>query len=124
MIEGLEKLKKEIKKGFVNRNDLSEEDREVINKNKLFDPKENQKYVNKIDSWIDLAKRDVLTVDVLDSMLSIFNLKMDGYQDALRNESLKKQNQALIDNAVLNKDKKVLDSVKRAFANGYGIKKF
>ena len=124
LIEGLEKLRKEIKKGFVDRDDLSEEDREIINKNKLFDPEENQKYINKIDSWIDLAKRDVLTVDVLDSMLSIFNLKMDGYQDAIRNESLKKQNQALIDNAVLNRDKKVLDSVKRAFANGYGIKKF
>ena len=124
LIEGLEKLRKEIKKGFVNRDDLSEEDREVINQNKLFDPEENQKYINKIDSWIDLAKRDVLSVDVLDSMLSIFNLKLDGYQDALRNESLKKQNQTLIDNAVLNRDKKVLDSVKRAFANGYGIKKF
>ena len=124
LIEELLKLRKEIKKGFVNRNDLSEEDREIINKNKLFDPEENQKYISKIDSWIDLAKRDVLSVDVLDSMLSLFNLKMDGYQDALRSETLKKQNKALIDNAVLNRDKKVLDSVKRAFANGYGIKKF
>ena len=51
-------------------------------------------------------------------------MKLDGYQDALRNENLKQQNKALIDNAVLNRDKKVLDSVKRAFANGYGIKKF
>ena len=124
LIEGLKKLKKEIQKGFVDRNDLSEEDKKIINKNNLFDPVENEKYVKKIDSWIDLAKRDALSVEVLDNMLSVFNLKLDGYQDALRNENLKQQNQALIDNAVLNRDKKVLDSVKRAFANGYGIKKF
>ena len=124
LIEGLEKLKKEIQKGFVNRNDLSEEDKEIIKKNNLFDPAQNSKYVSKLDSWIDLAKRDVLSEDVLDNMLAIFNLKLDGYQDALRNENLKQQNKALIDNAVLNRDKKVLDSVKRAFANAYGIKKF
>ena len=85
---------------------------------------ENQKYVNKLDSWIDLAKRDVLTEEVLDNMLSVFNLKLDGYQDALRSEELKKQNEQMIDNAVLSQDKKVLNSVKRAFANGYGINKF
>ena len=124
LIEGLEKLKKEIQKGFVDRNDLSEEDKKIINKNNLFDPVENEKYVKKIDGWIDLAKRDALSVEVLDNMISVFNLKLDGYQDALRNENLKQQNQALIDNAVLNRDKKVLDSVKRTFANGYGIKKF
>ena len=124
LIKGLEKLKKEIQKGFIDRNDLSEEDKEIIKKNNLFDPIENKKYIEKLDSWIDLAKRDVLSVEVLDNMLSIFNLKLDGYQDALRNENLKQQNKALIDNAVLNRDKKVLDSVKRAFANGYGIKKF
>ena len=124
LIKGLEKLKKEIQKGFIDRNDLSEEDKEIIKKNNLFDPIENKKYIEKLDSWIDLAKRDVLSVEVLDNMLSIFNLKLDGYQDALRNENLKQQNKALIDNTVLNRDKKVLDSVKRAFANGYGIKKF
>ena len=77
-----------------------------------------------MDQWIDLAKRDVLSIEVLDNMISAFNLKMDGYSDALRQESLVKQNKTLVDNAVLNRDKKVLDSVKRAFANGYGIKKF
>ena len=120
----MEKLKKEIKKGFINRKDLSEEDKEIINKNKLFDPEENQKYVDKLNSWIDLAKKDLLSVDVLDSMLSIFNNKLDGYQDALRSNDIEKRNKQLIDNAVLNRDKKVLDSVKRAFSNGYGIKKF
>ena len=124
LIDGLEKLKKEIQKGFIDRNDLSEEDKEIIKKNKLFDPEENKKYIEKLDSWIDLAKRNVLSVEVLDNMLAVFNLKLDGYQDALRNENLKQQNKALIDNAVLNRDKKVLDSVKRAFANRYGIKKF
>ena len=124
LIDGLEKIKKEIKKGFVNRKDLSEEDREVINKNNLFTPEQNQKYINKINSWIDLAKNDTLSDSVLDSMLYIFNMKLNTFQDALKGESLKKQNQTLIDDAVLNEDKKVLDSVKRAFANGYGIKRF
>ena len=124
LIEGLQKLRKEIKKGFVDRKDLSENDLEMIKKNGLFDPEENRKYIEKIDSWIDLAKRNVLTVDVLDNMLSIFNMKIDGYQDGLRALDLEKRNRQLIDNAVLNRDKKVLDSVKRAFANGYGIKKF
>ena len=124
LIDALEKLKKEIKKGFVDRKDLSEEDREIINKNKLFNPEENQKYVDKLNSWIDLAKKDLLSVDVLDSMLSIFNNKLDGYSDALRTNDLEKRNKQLVDNAILNRDKKVLDSVKRAFANGYGIKKF
>ena len=124
LIDGLKKLKKEIQKGFIDRKDLSEEDKVIIKKNNLFDPVENQKYVQKLDSWIDLAKRDVLTEGVLDNMLSVFNLKLEGYQDALRSESLRKQNEEMIDNAVLNQDKKVLDSVKRAFANGYGIKKF
>ena len=123
LIDGLEKLRKEIQKGFIDRNDLSEEDKEIIRKNKLFDPLQTKKYIEKIDSWIDLAKRDVLSVEVLDDMLAIFNLKLDGYQDALRSENLPKQNKELVDNAVLNRDKKVLDSVKRAFANGYGIKK-
>ena len=124
LIDGLEKLKKELKKGFIDRNDLSEEDKKIIKKNDLFNQEENQKYINKINGWIELAKREALSVEVLDNMLSIFNLKLNGYQDALQNENLLKQNQALIDNAVLNRDKKVLDSVKRAFSNGYGIKKF
>ena len=53
LIDGLEKLKKEIQKGFIDRNDLSDEDKEIIRKNKLFDPIENRKYIDKIDSWID-----------------------------------------------------------------------
>ena len=124
LINGLTKLKKEIQKGFIDRKDLSEEDKVIIKKNNLFDPVENKKYVEKLDSWIDLAKRDVLSEEVLDNMLSVFNLKINGYQDALRSEELRKQNEQMIDNAVLSQDKKVLDSVKRAFANGYGIRKF
>ena len=124
LINGLTKLKKEIQKGFIDRKDLSEEDKFIIKKNNLFDPVENKKYVEKLDSWIDLAKRDVLSGEVLDNMLSVFNLKLNGYQDALRNEELRKQNKQMIDNAVLSQDKKVLNSVKRAFADGYGINKF
>ena len=90
----------------------------------MFDPVENKKYVDQLDSWIDLAKREALSEEVLDNMLSLFNLKINGYQDALRSEELKKQNKEMIDNAVLSEDKKVLNSVKRAFANGYGINKF
>ena len=124
LIDSLEKLKKELKKGFVDRKDLSEEDREIIKKNNLSDPVENQKYIDKLNSWINLAKKELLSPDVLDSMLNIFNNKLDGYQDALRTNDLEKRNQQLIDNAALNRDKEVLDSVKRAFNNGYGIKKF
>ena len=124
LVSALEKLKKEIKNGFINIKNLSDEDKEMIRKNKLFDPEENKKYVEKLDSWIALAKREVLSVNVLDDMLYLFNAKLDGYQDGLRNEELEKQNKEIIDNAVLNRDKKVLDSVKRAFKDGYGINKF
>ena len=124
LIDGLKKLKKEIKKGFVNRDDLSEQDKNIINKNGLLDPSENQKYIKKIDAWLDLAKNNTLSSDTLDNMLSIFNTKLDGYQDALRSDELRQRNEQLINNAVLSRDKKVLDSVKRAFSNGYGIKKF
>ena len=124
LVEGLKKLKKEIQKGFIDDENMSQEDRELLKKYNIFNPLERAKYITKLDQWIDLGKRDVLSVEVLDNMLAAFNLKMDGYTDALRQESLVKQNKQLVDNAVLNRDKKVLDSVKRAFANGYGIKKF
>ena len=124
LIDGLTKLKKEFKKGFIDRDDLSEEDKKVLRKNGLFDQDKNLKYVVKIEQWINLTKQDALSIDVLENMIAVFNLKLDGYQDALRDENLRQQNQAIIDNAVLNRDKKILDSVKRAFSNGYGIKKF
>ena len=124
LIEGLEKLKKEIQKGLVNDENMSQEDRELLKKYNIFNPFERAKYISKLDQWIDLGKRDALSVEVLDNMLSAFNLKINGYSDALRQETLMKQNKELVNNAVLNRDKKVLDSVKRAFADGYGIKKF
>ena len=124
LIEGLKKIRKEIKKGFINRDDLSELDKNILEKNNSFNPSENQKYVNKIDGWLELARNDALSPDVLDNLISIFNSKLDGFQDALRTDELKKRNESLIDKAVLSRDKKVLDSVKRAFANGYGIKRF
>ena len=124
LVEGLEKLKKEIQKGIVSDKDMSQEDKELLKKYDIFNPVERAKYITKLDQWIDLGKKDALSVEVLDNMLSAFNLKIEGYQDALHQEALKKQNQQLVDNAVLNRDKKVLQSVKRAFADGYGIRRF
>ena len=123
LIEGLEKLKKEIEKGFVSKDNMSETDRELVKKYNIFNPVERAKYITKIDQWINLGKQEVLSEDVLNNMLSAFNLKIGDYNDALNQEALKKQNQQLVDSAVLNRDKKVLESVRRAFANGYGIKK-
>ena len=117
LVEGLEKLKKEIEKGIVDNKDMSEEDKELVQKYNIFNPIQREKYISKLDQWIDLAKRNVLSEDVLDDMLSAFNIKINGYTDALREEDLIKQNKQLIDNAVLNRDKKILDSVKRAFKN-------
>ena len=119
LIDALEKLKKELEKGIVSQEDLSEEDKELIKKNDIFNPVQRAKYIAKIDSWIGLAKNDVLGDYVLTDMLKVLNYRMDDYQDALKEQQINKQNQELVDNAVLNRDKKVLDSVKRAFRNGY-----
>ena len=103
---------------------MSETDRELVKKYDIFNPVERAKYITKLDQWINLGKQEVLSEDVLNNKLSAFNLKIGDYNDALNQEALKKQNQQLVDGAVLNRDKKVLESVRRAFANGYGIKKF
>ena len=124
LVDGLEKLKKEIEKGFVSEDNMSQSDRELVKKYNIFNPVERAKYINKLDQWIDLGKKDVLSVEALDNMLSAFDLQINSYQDALHQEALKQQNKQLVDNVVLNRDRKVLQSVKRAFANGYGINKF
>ena len=123
LIEGLEKLKKEIEKGFVSEENMSQEDRELVKKYNIFNPVERAKYISKIDQWIGLAKEKVLSEEALDAMLGAFNLKIGDYDNALKQESIKKQNQQLIDGAMLNRDRKVLESVKRGFRNGYGINK-
>ena len=124
LVDGLEKLKKEIEKGFVSEDNMSQSDRELVKKYNIFNPVERAKYINKLDQWIDLGKKDVLSVEALDNMLSAFDLQINSYQDVLHQEALKQQNKQLVDNVVLNRDRKVLQSVKRAFANGYGINKF
>ena len=123
LIDGLETLKKEIEKGFVSEENMSREDRDLLKKYNIFNPVERAKYINKIDQWIDLAKKEVLSEDALNNMIAVFNLRIDDYNDALRQEAIKKQNQQIIDNAVLSRDRKVLNSVKTAFRNGYGITK-
>ena len=124
LIEGLEKLKKEIEKGFTSEENLSQEDKDLIKKYDIFNPVQRAKYITKFNRWIELAKQDVLGEDVLDNMVSVFNLRIGDYQDALKQEAIKKQNEEIVDNAVLNRDRKVLLSVRRALANGYGINRF
>ena len=119
LIEGLEKLKKELEKGIVEQKDLSEEDKELIKKNDIFNPIQRAKYIATVNNWLELAHRGVLGDDALNSMLKVLHYRIDDYQDAIKEQQINKQNQELIDNAVLNRDKKVLDSVKRAFKHGY-----
>ena len=69
LIESLEKLKKEIEKGFVSEENMSQEDRELVKKYNIFNPVERAKYINRIDQWISLAKDNVLSEDALNSML-------------------------------------------------------
>ena len=119
LIEGLEKLKKEIEKGIVEQKDLSEEDKELIKRKNIFNLEKKEKYISMINNWLGLAHRGILGDYALNSMLKVLNFRIDDYQDAIKESQIKKQNQELIDNAVLNRDKKILDSVKRAFRHGY-----
>ena len=119
LVEGLENLKKEIEKGIVSQNDLTQEDRDLIKKNNILNPIQRGEYINKLDRWISLAKKDVLSPDVLGDMTKILNFKISDYRDVITQENIRKQNRQIVDNAVLNRDKKILNSVKRAFRNGY-----
>ena len=119
LINGLEELKKQINKGIVSKDDMSQEDKELFKKYDIFNPVERAKYIKQIDAWIDLAKHEALSDSVLDNMISIMNLKVDDYNDTLKQNIINKQNQQLVDNAILKSDQKILNSVKRAFNNGY-----
>ena len=119
LVEGLENLKKEIEKGIVSQNDLTQEDRDLIKKNNILNPIQRGEYINKLDRWLSLAKKDVLSPDVLSDMTKILNFKISDYRDVITQENIRKQNRQIVDNAVLNRDKKILNSVKRAFRNGY-----
>ena len=104
---------------FVNDENISQKDKEVISKYDIMEPVSRAKYIKKINGYIDLAKKDALNIDVLNDMIKAFGLRIDDYNDALKAEKVKKQHRELVDNAVLSRDKKVLNSVKRAFRNGY-----
>ena len=119
LISGLEELKKQINEGIVSKDDMSQEDKELFKKHDIFNPVERAKYIKQIDAWIDLAKHEALSDSVLDNMVSIMNLKVDDYNDTLKQNIINKQNQQLVDNAILKSDQKILNSVKRAFNNGY-----
>ena len=102
LIDGLEKLKKELEKGLVSQDDLTQEDRDLIKKNNILNPVRRGEYINKLKSWINLAKKDVLSEDILGDMIKILNLRINDYRDVLTQENIRKQNRQITDNAVLN----------------------
>ena len=59
LVEGLELLKKEIQKGLVDDENMSQQDKELLKKYDIFNPLERAKYISKLNEWIDLGKRDV-----------------------------------------------------------------
>ena len=118
LINNLERLKTEME-NFVNNNNISQKDRDIIRKYDLFDELSRSKYISKITRFIKLAKEDKLSYDVLDDMTKTFGLKIDDYNDALEAERLKQDHRDLVDETVLTRDKKVLESVKRALRNGH-----
>ena len=116
LTEHLEKLKYEME-NFVNNDNISQRDRDIIKKYDLFDELSQSKYISKIKRFIKLAKEDKLSYDVLEDMTKTFSLKIDDYNDALEAERLKEDHRRLVDETVLTRDKKVLESVKRALRN-------
>ena len=116
LINNLERLKTEME-NFVNNNNISQKDRDIINKYDLFDELSRSKYIAKVTRFIKLAKEDKLSYDVLDEMTKAFGLKIDDYNDALEAERLKDEHKRLVDETVLTRDKKVLEAVKRALRN-------
>ena len=118
LINHLERLKTEME-NFVNSNNISQRDKDIIRKYDLFDELSRSKYISKITRFIKLAKEDKLSYDVLDDMTKTFGLKIDDYNDALEAERLKDDHRKLVDETVLTRDKKVLESVKRALRNGH-----
>ena len=116
LISHLEKLKYEME-NFVNNNNISQRDRDIIKKYDLFDELSKRKYLSKINRFIKLAKEDKLSYEVLDDMSKTLSLKIDDYNDALEAERLKEDHRRLVDETVLTRDKKVLEAVKRALRN-------
>ena len=124
LIEGLEKIRDKLKSGLIDTNDLSQEDKELMKKYKILNDDQKEKYINMINNWIELAKNDTFSLKVLDNMIDFLNLKTGDINDALKQDAIRKQNIALVDDAVERRDKKVLESVQRALEHGFGINKF
>ena len=118
LIKSLEKLKYEME-NFVNGDNISQRDKDIIAKYDIMDELSRAKYLKKINNFIKLAKEDKLSFNVLDDMTKTLGLKIDDYNDALQAEKLKQDHRELVDEAVLTRDKKVLESVKRALRNGH-----
>ena len=118
LIKNLERLQKEME-NFVNSNNISQKDKDIIKKYDVFDELSRRKYIAKIDKFLNLAKENKLSYEVLDEMTKTLGLKIDDYNDALEAERLKQEHRDLVDQSVSVRDKKVLQSVKRALRNGH-----
>ena len=118
LVRSLERLKEEME-NFVNNNNISQRDKDIIKKYDIMDELSRRKYINKITNFIKLGKENKLSYKVLNDMTKTFGLKIDDYNDALQAEKLKQDHRALVDESVLTRDKKVLESVKRALRNGH-----
>ena len=123
LVDGLEKIRDKLKNGLIDDDDLSQADRDLMRKYKIFDPDQKKLYLERIDNWIDLAKKDLLDDKVLDNMISFFNLKTEDIQDALKEDDIRKKNQEIVDNAVNEKDAKILKAVQKTFSHGVGIER-
>ena len=121
LIHGLEKIKDKLKHGLIDSDDLSQYDKDLMRKYKILDPDREKEYIERLENWIDLAKKDLLDEKVLDNMISFLTLKTEDIQDALKEDDIRTQNRELVDKAVTEKDAKILQSVQRAFSHGLGI---
>ena len=118
LIRNLERLKKEME-NFVNSDNISQKDKDIIKKYDVFDELSRSKYIAKINKFLNLAKENKLSYEVLNDMTKTLGLKIDDYNDALEAERLKQEHIDLVDQSVSVRDKKVLQSVKRALRNGH-----
>ena len=123
LISSLEEIRDKLKGGLIDSDELSQSDKDLMRKYKIFDDEKRKVYVEYLTNWIDLAKKDLLDEKVLDNMISFLSLKTEDISDALKEDDIRKQNKALVDNAVDERDAKILRSVKRAFSHGVGIER-
>ena len=123
LVSSLEEVREKLKNGLIDSDDLSQSDKDLMRKYKILDDGKRKSYLIKLDNWIELAKKDLLDEKVLDDMITFLNLKTQDIQDALKEDDIRQQNKTLIDNAVNERDEKILRSVQRAFSHGVGIER-